>query len=118
MLQERNMKKRRNELLLMAGLILIILALFGVNWLAAQKKGALVEVSVEGKVVDTFHLNENVDIVIRGYNGGTNHLIIKDGGAFISEASCPDKVCVRQGTIRERGQSIVCLPNKMIVTIK
>lgn len=118
MLQKQIIKKRRREVLLLAALILVILALFGVNWLAAQKKGALVEVSVEGKVVDTFPLNKNEDIVIRGYNGGTNHLIIKNGGAFISEASCPDKVCVRQGVIRERGQSIVCLPNKMIVTIK
>lgn len=118
MMQQLRVKKRRNELLLLAALLLVILALFGVNWLAAQKKGAQVEVSVEGKVLDTFRLDENVDIVIRGYHGGTNHLIIKAGGAFISEASCPDKLCVRQGTIRERGQSIVCLPNKMIVTIK
>lgn len=116
--QAEHTKKKKNEKLLFFGLAAAILALFAFNQLRAAQSAVLVEVSAEGKVVESYRLDENVDTVIEGYRGGTNHLIIRDGGVSISEATCPDKVCVRQGVIRETGQSLVCLPNKVIVTIK
>lgn len=111
-------KKRRNEIILTAGLIFIILALFLFNRLRYGGTAVHAEVSVNGEVVDTYRLDEDVDTVIQGYKGGTNYLIIKDGGASITEASCPDKVCVHQGVVKEAGQALVCLPNKVIVTLK
>ena len=53
-----------------------------------------------------------------GASGGTNHLIIKDGEVWVSEATCPDKICVHQGKIHMDGEIIVCLPNKMTAQIK
>ncbi|MBR2613326.1 MAG: NusG domain II-containing protein, partial [Clostridia bacterium] len=50
-------------------------------------------------------------------NGGTNLLIIKDGKAYISEATCPDLVCVHTGHADEL-KSIVCLPNRVTVSIE
>ncbi|MFR3753623.1 MAG: NusG domain II-containing protein [Enterocloster sp.] len=44
--------------------------------------------------------------------GGTNHLIVKDGEIWCSEASCPDKVCVHQGKKHLSSDTIVCLPNQ------
>ena len=46
-----------------------------------------------------------------------NLLVISDGEARISEASCPDHVCVKRGRVSFDGQSIVCLPNKVVVSI-
>lgn len=114
---ERN-RKKRNERILFAGLAAVILILFAFNYLTSRKNAVLVEVSVDGQILETYRLNETVNTVIESSRGGTNHLIIQDGGVSISEASCPDKVCVHQGGIRETGQSLVCLPNKVIVTIK
>ena len=48
---------------------------------------------------------------------GRNHLIIKDGRIWCSEADCPDKLCVQQGEKSLDGDTIVCLPNQMAVTI-
>lgn len=43
--------------------------------------------------------------------------MIKDGKADITEADCPDKVCVKQKPISKAGESLVCLPNKIIITV-
>ena len=40
-----------------------------------------------------------------------------DGQVWCSEASCPDKLCVKQGKKHLNTDTIVCLPNKMVVTI-
>lgn len=111
-------RKKRNELFLAGGLLLLIILFFVGNQLFFGKNAMNAEVSVEGEVIGTFPLSKELDMVIHGYNGGTNHLIIKDGGVSIIEASCPDKVCVHQGIAKAAGQPLVCLPNKVIVTIK
>ena len=52
------------------------------------------------------------------YNGGSNILVIEGGQAWLSEANCPDLLCVHQGKIRYTGQSIICLPNRLTVTVE
>ena len=46
-----------------------------------------------------------------------NKIKIADGKVWVTEASCPDKLCVKQGKIDKDGQSIICLPNKVVVKI-
>lgn len=112
------MKKTwKREVILIGGILIFALIFYIFNQAAAKKPAVKVEVSVDGKVVETLDLNQDADLVIEGYKGGTNHLIIRSGEAYVEEASCPDKVCVSQGKIRHTGQVIVCLPNKMIVTV-
>ena len=56
-------------------------------------------------------------ITIDGYNNGQNVLQIKDGYASIIEADCPDKLCQKQKKIRYNGETLVCLPHKVIVSV-
>ena len=49
---------------------------------------------------------------------GINRLIVKDKKADVTEGSCPDKICVRQSPISQTGETIVCMPNQVIVTIE
>ena len=63
-------------------------------------------------------LDKDTKYTIHGVNGGTNELVIADGQVWLEEASCPDKLCVHQGKIQYAGQSIICLPNKVSVTIE
>lgn len=51
-------------------------------------------------------------------NAATNRIEIRDGRVRMIEASCPNHLCIRQGWIRFEGQSIVCLPNKVTVTVR
>ena len=42
---------------------------------------------------------------------------IQDGQVFISEADCPDGLCVNTGKISKTGQTIICLPHKLVIEI-
>ena len=118
------MTKKKRELVLILVLLLAAAAGFLVNQAMHKKPAAQVEITVDGKLVRTLDLNQDADLIIdvpvgalvREY-GGTNHLIIQDGTAWISEASCPDKVCVHQGKVSLNGELIVCLPNRVIAKI-
>ena len=114
---EQKSGQKQRDLLLLAVLLAAAALLFAGREFFAGRPAVMVSVSVDGTEIMTLDLNRNDDIVIESGNGQTNHLIIEDGKAFLTEASCPDKLCVRQGAISETGQSIVCLPNRVIVTI-
>ncbi len=91
-----------------------MLGYFGLK--AAMKKGGSVKVSIDGKVVETISLDDDGEYRIE-VEGGYNLLIIKDGEAYLKEADCPDKLCVKQGHITKEGETIVCLPHKVIIEV-
>ena len=51
-------------------------------------------------------------------NGGTNTLVIENGEAWVSEADCPDKICMGMGKISKNGEFIACLPNQVIIVVE
>lgn len=55
---------------------------------------------------------------LQGRGGGTNLLEIRGGKADVASASCPDKICVRQTPVSEVGETIVCLPNQVVVAVE
>lgn len=117
MKKENENKHKKRDLLLIGGILLIAVVFYGSNLLLNRTPAAIVEVSVDGVVVEELDLHTDTELTIQGYNGGTNHLIIREGHAYISEATCPDKVCVHQGKVQKSGEMLVCLPNRMIAKI-
>lgn len=116
---ETNREKilKKNDIVLIVTLLIVavIIALF---LHVFKSGGAYVVVTVDGNEVERLSLDEDTTRVIEGYNGGTNELVIKDGKAYIKQASCPDGLCVHMGQIDSSGQSIICLPNRVVVTIE
>lgn len=94
--------------------ILLVCAL-AIFFMSGRESGQWAVVTVDAVEVARYDLN--VDGVYP-LNGGTNVLVIENHEAHVSEADCPDKLCVNQGRIRGAGQMIVCLPNKLTVTIE
>ena len=45
-------------------------------------------------------------------------LIIKDGEAYMQEADCPNQICVHHSPVSHKGETIVCLPNRVIIEIR
>ena len=76
------------------------------------------EISVDGKTVMELDLSEDQVLTVDGAGGGYNRIQVRDGAVSVLEASCPDKVCVHTGTVRYPGETIVCLPNRMIAKVK
>lgn len=111
------MGKTKKDLLLIAVILAIAAAGFAMNALTRKEPADQVEVSVDAEVIRLLDLSQDTELDIEGFNGGTNHLIIQDGVAWMDHASCPDKVCVNQGKIQLNGQMIVCRPNRVLVRI-
>ena len=95
--------------LLLAAVILLLL----IN--GSRESGGVAVVRVDGVETERLPLSVNGTFPL---NGGSNILIIQDGQAWMSEANCPDLICVRQGKIHYSGQVITCLPNRLTVTIE
>lgn len=111
----KSFKLRKADLLLLAAALVFGAVLAAVLLLCSP--GGTVQVRVAGAVTAAYPLDVDASYTITGANGGTNLLVIEDGAARIEEASCPDGVCVHTGRIRRNGQSIVCLPNQVVVEI-
>ena len=108
----------RNDIILIVGLLLV--SAIGMFYLFIfRKNGDTVKVTVDGKTYATYSLSENItkDIYSGENNEHLNRLIIEDGKAYIETATCPDGICVDHSPIFRDGESIVCLPQHVVISI-
>ena len=111
------MKKRisRNDVIFLA----ILLAVVTVFLVIYERTGTRADAGacVRGSVYGTYALGEEQEIPIVQDGVTTNVLTIRDGRADMTEADCPDKLCVHQKAISKNHEMIVCLPNKVVVEV-
>jgi len=114
-MKEVSKKKRLVfDCVLILALLILAVALY-FQFGAGKDAGAAAVVIVDGEETARYPLSKNGTYAL---NGGTNTLVIENGYAWMSEAECPDKICVHMGKIHLDGQLIVCLPNGVIVTVE
>ena len=106
---------KRGDIFLIVGCLLAALVCCGL-WLLLRQDGGAVIVEQNGRETARYALNEDRAVKIEG-QGGYNLLVIRGGEAWLSEADCPNLLCVKTGKIRYAGQSIVCLPHRLAVRI-
>ncbi|MEW6410739.1 MAG: NusG domain II-containing protein [Nitrospirota bacterium] len=110
-----NLLTPADRILIFLALTISISSIFLLKGFALQKEGDMVIVEVGGAVVKTLPLNRN-DII--DINNGKNVIEIKDGRVRMLRATCRDKICVKQGWIKNSGEAIICVPNRVIVRIE
>ena len=106
---------KQGDIVLIVGCLLAALVCCGL-WRLFRRDGAAVVVEQEGRETARYALDEDRTVRIQG-EGGYNTLVIEGGQVWLSEADCPNLLCVKTGKIRYAGQSIVCLPHKLAVRI-
>lgn len=110
------MKQNRIWILALGGIALLSLA--AMLFLSmSQKQGDRVELYQNGVLLETLPLNKDVERNIVSDHGGYNVVRIQDGQVSVTEASCPDQVCVRHGPTKQTADPIVCLPNRLEVKV-
>ena len=67
--------------------------------------------------VEVCRLPLDVDTT-REINGGTHLIIVESGSVRVAEADCPDGICAQHLPISKNGQSIVCLPYRLVITVE
>ena len=112
-------RKHRNDVIFIAVLLLIV-ALIGAAFFFLRGEGDTVTVSVDGKHYGTYPLHTDLTLSIRtGENGEEeNLLVIRDGKAYVESATCPDGICADHKPISREGESIVCLPHRVVITVQ
>lgn len=106
--------------IILIGIVLFIAAIgFGIQQrLQGTNQELKVEVYWNNQLYGTWPLvsEEPVEIKLDSETGH-NVVRIENGQADMIEADCPDKTCVRTRAISKLGQSIVCLPHKIVVQV-
>lgn len=103
--------------LIIAGIVLLLAGLLALVFhFAGGDPGGRVQVKVDGRVVGTYALVEEQTVPF-DTDYGHNLLVIKDGKAHMEEADCPDHYCMEQGEISKTGETLVCLPHKLVVEV-
>lgn len=108
--------KRKNlvaDIVLISVLLIVSLAFLLVNR-TARKAGSFVSVAVRGQEIARYSLMQNG---VYSVNGGTNTICIENMTVRMTDADCPDRLCVKQGVQKYSGQCITCLPNRLTVTV-
>lgn len=98
------------------GLVVLVLfaAAASLVWMITQEEnGSRVEIAVEGELFGVYDLSEDQTITI----GNTNTCRIENGEVWMEWADCPDQLCVHQKKISSSKETVVCLPNRVTLTI-
>jgi hypothetical protein len=94
----------------MAGTLFFILP----GWIVSG--GTDVEIRADEKAVGRYPLGEDRLVHVEGPLGTTD-VSIKDGRAAIVSSPCPKGICMHMGEIGRHGGVLVCVPNKVLVTV-
>lgn len=115
-----NSNKEKKLISLQDGILvlgILFLAIVGLLILKlSQKTGYQVEISIDGNVVETLSLDKDTVYEIK-QEVGNNKVVIVDGEVSVTEADCPDKICQKHTPISKVGETIICLPHKVVVEV-
>ena len=106
-----NMKKIINFVFIIAVILIFVISLVLTNLL--KEEGDTVLIYHNSELFKSVPITENCEINV----GNTNTVVIENGYAYMKSADCPDKTCVHTGKIKDNSRDIICLPNKVRVTV-
>lgn len=104
---------KKNDLIVIGAVLFFALCAFG-SYAKKPKSGDYAVIRVNGEIYQRLSLKENQTVSVNGHNTVT----VSDRRVWVSEADCPDQLCMRQGKAEKPGKTIVCLPNRMTVEIE
>ena len=107
---------KRNDWILAAGVITAAVFIFCIQLYISGLSGGtgLVRVTVDGEEYGVYRLDQDQTVEI----GDTNRLAIENGKVKMEWADCPDQVCVDHRAVSRKGESIICLPNHVVLSVE
>ncbi|MGI6189102.1 MAG: NusG domain II-containing protein [Caldicoprobacteraceae bacterium] len=100
--------------------VLVIAGITGMYLMGLKddRHNVVIEVDRETKYsVEIYEGMEPVELYVDAGDGRYNKVVVMNGEVKIEEANCPDRLCVKSGAIRFSGQTIVCLPHRVVVRL-
>lgn len=106
---------RWGDVLLVGGILLLALGL----WLTLcllSSPGAVAVVTLDGEEVARLPLDTDCQTDIQSVYGA-HRVVVQDGAVSVTEAPCPDLICVHHAPVSRVGETIICLPCKLVVMV-
>ena len=107
---------KKNDFMLILALCLLA-AFLGIFYWLTTSDGDFVTVSINGEIIGSYPLNQDDVVEIRS-ESRENILVIENGKAFMRSANCPNGICCAHKPIFREGETIICYPHKVVVTIR
>lgn len=106
------MKPTRHDLILVAAILLAALLVGGLLF-GLIPRGLVATVTLDGEEIARLPLDTNTTFTV-----DTGHIIvIRDGEVLVESAPCPDQICVQHFPVSREGETLVCLPYRLVVTV-
>ena len=102
-MEERWCGMKKNDWILAAAIFFVAVLMIGLQLLKTTDEYSEVEIQVNGELYGRYRLEQDQEIDVNDKN---------------KDADCPDQICVNHRAISRDGESIICLPNQTIVTIR
>lgn len=103
--------KKGDYIIILAVIAIITLVIF-----MPKGQGASAEIICDGQNVRTLPLDKNVQITVSS-RLGDSIVCVQDGSVYIKKAPCHDKTCQKTGKINKTGESIICVPQRLVIRI-
>jgi hypothetical protein len=117
--EEINFRKvTRSEIISIAVVLLFSIAAILWTWSGdskSDKHGSRVAVHHQGKLLQRVSLEEDT---IVGLPNGAMKIELKDSRVRVAWSNCPNQLCVNTGWIKTAGETIVCVPNEVLIEIE
>ena len=111
-----NKRKLKNDIFL--AVIVVVVAATGLLLVNVfRTEGSFAVIKIDGKETGRYPLSVDTEVIIETGDDGRNTLVIEDNKAFMKDANCPDKICEGHSKISYKGETIVCLPHKVVIEI-
>ncbi len=114
--------RKRALLLSMVLLLMLILScivlLLRFNDTSEQYTAHIYRDGILVETIDLSLVTESYTLTFTTDNGGENQILVASGSIGVTDANCPDRVCVHQGIIRNSLLPITCLPHGLVIELK
>ena len=114
----KELKKRKWDLIFILIAAALAAVLYFSGLLAPGGKGAYAVIYFDGTEMERIKLDNNyTELPVRTHLG-ENIVAVSNEEVSVISADCPDKLCVKQGKVSKKGETIVCLPHKIVVEVE
>ena len=108
----------KGDIIIVAVVIALACILYFSGILRPEGEGAKAIVTVDGKVYGEYSLKDEETIKVDLEEKGYNTFVISEGKVDMLEADCRDGICVDHTPISLDGETIICLPHKVVIEIE